>query len=128
MTELNQHLTAVKHIATTIQQKTKIMSDQPLPTDKYYQIHLDYNQKHNSKIAYPPILISKDFKSIQTNVGFLNTSVSEVDGHTIKELETNLNLMEYNNTYYYVDTDESMKSLENYYSPRYIEEEWISLN
>lgn len=125
MTELNLHLAAVKNIVAEIYTKTGMeVPNFAAPIDYYYQIHLDDNQKHNSKITYPPILIAKDFSSIQTNVGFLSTQVTHTENHVIKELETALSLMEYNNSYYYVDTEESMKSLDNYYSPRYIEEEW----
>jgi len=128
MSELSQHLNTVKDIATHIYTKMGVFTFKVAsPTNKYYAIHLDDNQKHNSKITYPPILISKDFKSIQTNVGFLPISVSDINRATIKELETTLSLLEYNNSYYYVDTDNSMKSLENYYSPRYIEEEWNNI-
>ena len=128
MSELSQHLNTVKDIATHIY--TKIGMKAPklsAPTNKYYAIHLDDNQKHNSKITYPPILISKDFKSIQTNVGLMSTAVSDINKTTVKEIETTLSLMEYNNYYYYVDTEESMKSLENYYSPKFIEDEWNNI-
>ena len=128
MTELNQHLATVKNIASQIyKQMGKRVPLLPPPTDKYYHIHLDDNQKHNSKITYPPILISKDFTSIQTNVGMLSTQPTIIDSHVINKLEKSLHLKEYNNKYYYVDTDESMKSLDNYYSPRFIEEEWSLL-
>jgi hypothetical protein len=128
MTELTQHLSAVKKIIVQLYNQIGMeMSSLPAPTDKYYQIHLDDNQKHNSKITYPPILISKDFKIIQTNVGLLSTAVSDINNTTLKEIETTLPLMEYNNYYYYVDTEESMKSLENYYSPKFIEKEWNNI-
>lgn len=129
MTELKQHLVFVKNILAQIYKQIGMeIPNLSAPTDKYHMIHLDDNQKHNSKITYPPILISKDFKSIQTNVGFLSTLIPDMEDHVIKILETSLSLMEYNNTYYYIDTDESMKSLDNYYSPRFIEEEWATIN
>tara|TARA_B100000787_G_scaffold88457_1_gene65342 strand:- start:1838 stop:2170 length:333 start_codon:yes stop_codon:yes gene_type:complete len=96
------------------------------PIEKYTTIHLDYNQKFNSKISYPPILISKDLSTIQTHVGFLTTTLNKTEKFTQGQ-ESELSLMEYNNNYYYLDTEVSMKGLENYYSPKFIQEEWVAL-
>ena len=98
MSELNQHLSAVH---TVIQKLYKTLGKTPTvlpaPVENYENIHLDYNQKFNSKITYPPILLSKDFTTIQTNVGFLDTKLTKNDKYT-KELETVLSLMTYNNS------------------------------
>jgi len=124
MSELNQHLSAVNAVIQKLYKTLgKTPTVLPAPVENYDNIHLDYNQKFNSKITYPPILISKDFTTIQTNVGFLDTKLTKNDKYT-KELETALSLMTYNNKYYYVDNDVSLKGLENYYSPRFITEEW----
>ena len=117
MSELNQHLSAVNAVIQKLYKTMgKTLTVLPAPVENYDNIHLDYNQKFNTKITYPPILISKDFTTIQTNVGCMETKLTKNDKYT-KELETTLSLMTYNNKYYYVDNDISMKGLENYYSP-----------
>jgi hypothetical protein len=128
MSELNQHLSAVNAVIQKLYKTMgKTLTVLPAPVENYDNIHLDYNQKFNTKITYPPILISKDFTTIQTNVGCMETKLTKNDKYT-KELETTLSLMTYNNKYYYVDNDISMKGLENYYSPLFITEEWESVH
>ena len=128
MSELNQHLSAVNVVIQKLYKTMgKTLTVLPAPVENYDNIHLDYNQKFNTKITYPPILISKDFTTIQTNVGCMETKLTKNDKYT-KELETTLSLMTYNNKYYYVDNDISMKGLENYYSPLFITEEWESVH
>lgn len=126
--EINMHFTSVFNIL-------KVMCDK-LGVDintinksfaEYEHIHLDNNQKKNSMIRYPPILISKTMNKIQTNAGFIIIgNFEEQSKDKIEYLETTLNLKEYNRMYYYVDTDSSHKSLEKYYNIKELEEEWAN--
>ena len=98
--ELSNHLTTVKNIADTVcgcigktfEKKTFL---------NYEQIHIDNNQRFNSKIVYPPILINNTFNKIQTNVGFLILGDFEITDKTkIEQLKHKLNLETYNNSYF----------------------------
>ena len=118
MSELKQHLSYVKHIC-------QIMGFTPntLPLKNYDYIHINSNQRNNSNVTYPPILISTDFKKIQTNVGFLDTE-RNFDTENKDKIIQILNLKQYNNNYYFVDTEQSHKGLEHFYTKTEIENGW----
>jgi len=126
MSELTTHLSTVKEIADTICSVLgKTLDTKNKSFVNYEHIHIDNNQRNNSHIRYPPILVSKELNKIQTNVGFLILGdYIEVNTEKIKKLITDLNLVEYNNHYYYIDSLKSHKSLEKYYTIQEIEIEW----
>ena len=126
MSELTTHLAHIKEILRIIYSNTnKILDIQQLnPTSNYNFIHIDYNQKYNSGVRYPPILVSNDFSKLYTNVGIMDTLIELHDVLIISKLTTILKLERYNHTYYSVHIDTS-SSLENYYSPIRIMEEWV---
>ena len=128
-TELNTHFLTVKTIADTICNTL----DKPLDTKNksflnYEHIHIDNNQRNNSLIRYPPVLISKGLNKIQTNVGFLVLGdYIETDEEKKDKLVKELKLKKYNNNYYYVDSEPSHSSLEYYHTLNEVVEEWSKL-
>lgn len=126
MCELANHLNEIKQIISILYEITnKTLDFSHLdPTTKYKFIHIDYNQRYNSNIRYPPILISNDFSNLYTNVGIMDTHIKLTDKHIISKLKELLMLEYYNHSYYSTHMA-PYRPLENYYSPIRIMDEWI---
>ena len=97
------------------------------PILEYENLHIDNNQRKNGS-EYAPVLISKSFDTIYTNTGIIRIkSNHKIKGGRKKNCIDNLNLVVYNNKYYYVDHKDSHKFLTNYFELDKIKDAWKTL-
>ena len=97
------------------------------PIYEYETLHIDNNQRENG-IEYGPLLISKSFDTIYTNTGIIRIkSNHKIKGERKKKCIDHLNLVVYNNNYYYVDHKKSYKFLKNYFELDKIKDTWKTL-